>query len=36
MVMLPAPSTHKAALVSLVRDSLAMKREQGEGPGLGC
>ena len=32
MVMLPAPSTHKAALVSLVCDSLAMKIGQGEGP----
>ena len=31
MVMLSAPSTHEAALVSLVRDSLAMKRGQGEG-----
>ena len=32
MVMLSAPSTHQAALVFFVCDSLAMKIGQGEGP----
>ena len=32
--MVRAPSTHKAALASLVRDSLAMKIGQGGAPSL--